>query len=283
MRAARRALSELKKGVSKLSQTTSIPCSLRTSAEIILSSPPEVRPRARTTEGLVFIVVALNDSSCWEVEIMAQKVAKSRIKKISDILRSTYPGVKTALGHTNPLELLIATILSAQCTDERVNRVTATLFQKLRTAKDFVEIPVSDLEEMVRPTGFYRNKAKSIKACCAALVERHEGKVPDNMEALVQLPGIGRKTANVVLGSAFGIPGIVVDTHVKRVSQRIGLTTEKDPVKIEFDLMALIPRKDWIDFSHQMIWHGRALCKARKPNCPACPLRDLCDDGRKAA
>lgn len=213
---------------------------------------------------------------------MVQKIAKSRIKKILEILESTYPGVKTALGHRNPLELMIATILSAQCTDERVNRVTKTLFQKPRTAKDFVEVPLSELEEMVRPTGFYRNKAKSIKGCCEALVEKHAGKVPDNMEALVQLPGIGRKTANVILGSAFGIPGIVVDTHVKRLSQRIGLTREVDPVRIEFDLMALIPKKNWIDFSHQMIWHGRALCKARKPNCPACPLRDLCDDGRKA-
>ncbi|MCK4486159.1 MAG: endonuclease III [Desulfobacterales bacterium] len=212
---------------------------------------------------------------------MAQKIARSRIKKLLEILRSTYPGVKTALGHRNPLELLVATILSAQCTDERVNQVTKTLFQKLRTAKDFVEVPLSDLEEMVRPTGFYRNKAKSIRACCAALVEKHNDKVPDNMEALVELPGIGRKTANVILGSAFGIPGIVVDTHVKRVSQRIGLTRESDPVKIEFDLMALIPKKDWIDFSHQMIWHGRALCKARKPNCPACPLRELCDYGRE--
>ena len=213
---------------------------------------------------------------------MAQKWAKSRIKQILHILGGTYPGVKTALGHGNPLELLIATILSAQCTDERVNLVTKTLFQKLRAAKDFAEIPLSDLEEMIRPTGFYRNKAKSIKACCAALVEKYDGKVPDNMEALVQLPGIGRKTANVILGSAFGIPGIVVDTHVKRVSQRIGLTKERDPVKIEFELMTVIPRKDWIDFSHQMIWHGRALCKARKPNCPACPLRDLCNYGSKS-
>ena len=212
---------------------------------------------------------------------MAQKIAKSRIKRLLEILRSTYPGVKTALGHRNPLELLIATILSAQCTDERVNQVTQTLFERLRTAKDFAEVPIAELEEMIRPTGFYRNKAKSIKACCQALLERHGGKVPDNMEALVKLPGIGRKTANVILGSAFAIPGIVVDTHVKRLSQRIGLTKESDPVKIEFDLMALLPRKDWIDFSHQMIWHGRALCKARKPNCPACPLRDLCDHGRK--
>lgn len=212
---------------------------------------------------------------------MAEKLATRRIKKILKILGRTYPDVKTALRHRSPVELLVATILSAQCTDERVNKVTVILFKKLRTAKDFAEVPLSDLEGMIRPTGFYRNKAKSIKACCAALTEKHGGKVPDNMEALLQLPGIGRKTANVILGSAFSIPGIVVDTHVKRVSQRIGLTNESDPVKIEFDLMAQIPKKNWIGFSHQMIWHGRALCKARKPNCSACPLRDLCDYGGK--
>lgn len=196
-----------------------------------------------------------------------------------EILRNTYPNVKTALDHRTPLEMLIATILSAQCTDARVNEVTKTLFKKLRTANDFAEVPIEDLEEMIRPTGFYRNKAKSIKACCAGLIEKHGGKVPDNLETLVRLPGVGRKTANVVLGSAFGIPGIVVDTHVKRVSKRIGLTRESDPVKIEFDLMPLIPKKDWIDFSHQMIWHGRRLCTARKPRCPECPLRKLCDYG----
>ena len=177
--------------------------------------------------------------------------------------------------------MLIATILSAQCTDVRVNEVTKTVFKKLRTAKDYADIPLAELEEMIRPTGFFRNKAKSIKACCQRLVEKHGGKVPDNMEALTQLPGIGRKTANVVLGSAFGIPGIVVDTHVKRVSQRIGLTKEKDPVKIEFELMELIPKKDWIDFSHELIWHGRQVCPARKPKCPQCPLREWCDYGRK--
>ncbi|MBW2020717.1 MAG: endonuclease III [Deltaproteobacteria bacterium] len=212
---------------------------------------------------------------------MAYKLTKERTRKIIEILKRTYPDVKTALHARNPLELLISTILSAQCTDERVNQVTATLFKQLRTAKDFAGVPLSRLEEMIRPTGYYRNKAKSIKACCQALLERHDGRVPDNMEALVQLPGIGRKTANVILGSAFGIPGIVVDTHVKRVSQRIGLTKENDPVKIEFDLMTLIPKKDWIDFSHQMIWHGRALCTARKPKCPECPLRERCDYGRK--
>jgi endonuclease-3 len=212
---------------------------------------------------------------------MVQKIAKKRINNILEILKSAYPGVRTALHHRNPLEMMIATILSAQCTDKRVNQVTRRLFNQLRTARDFAEVPLSELEEMIRPTGFYRNKAKSIKACCRALLERHGGEVPDNMEALIQLPGIGRKTANVILGNAFGIPGIVVDTHVRRVSQRIGLTAESDPVKIEFDLMAVIPRKEWIDYSHQMIWHGRALCKARKPNCPECPLRELCDHGRK--
>jgi endonuclease-3 len=212
---------------------------------------------------------------------MVEKISKSRINKILQILKSTYPDVKTALRHQNPLEMLIATILSAQCTDVRVNEVTKTVFKKLRTAKDYADIPLAELEEMIRPTGFFRNKAKSIKACCQRLVEKHGGKVPDNMEALTQLPGIGRKTANVLLGSAFGIPGIVVDTHVKRVSQRIGLTKEKDPVKIEFELMELIPKKDWIDFSHELIWHGRRLCPARKPKCPQCPLRELCDWGRK--
>jgi endonuclease-3 len=142
-------------------------------------------------------------------------------------------------------------------------------------------VPVGWLEEMIRPTGFFRNKAKSIKACCRGLLERHAGEVPDTMEDLVRLPGIGRKTANVVLGSAFGIPGIVVDTHVKRVSQRIGLTQQSDPVKIEFDLMSLIPKNNWIDFSHQLIWHGRRVCTARKPKCPDCPLLRLCDYGRE--
>ena len=214
---------------------------------------------------------------------MTDKISNDRVKKILQILRKTYPQVKTALRHTNPLELLIATILSAQCTDTRVNQVTPILFKKLKTAKDFADLPLDDLEEMIRPTGFYRNKAKSIKACCKVIVSRHGGKVPDTMEALLQLPGIGRKTANVILGAAFQVPGIVVDTHVKRVSQRIGLTEQKDPAKIEFDLMGLIPKKDWIDFSHQMIWHGRTLCKARNPNCPECPLRDLCDYGREAS
>ncbi len=209
-------------------------------------------------------------------------MTKKRVNKILKTLRKTYPDVKTALRHRSTLQLLVATILSAQCTDKRVNEVTTTLFEKLRTAQDFARVRLEDLEEMVRPTGFYRNKAKSIKACCNVLLEKHQGKVPKNMDDLIQLPGIGRKTANVVLGSAFGVPGIVVDTHVKRVSKRLGLTEKTDPVKIEFDLMGLIPKKDWIAFSHEMVWHGRALCTARKPKCPACPLRELCDYGLNA-
>ncbi|MBW1896371.1 MAG: endonuclease III [Deltaproteobacteria bacterium] len=213
---------------------------------------------------------------------MAEEISQERVKQILRILKKTYPEVRTALKHRNPLQLLIATILSAQCTDIRVNQVTVPLFKKLRTAKDFAKVPLPELEEMVRPTGFYRNKAKSIKSCCEAIVARHGGKVPDNMEELVKLPGIGRKTANVILGSAFQIPGVVVDTHVKRLSQRIGLTKQSDPVKIEFELMELLPKNDWIGFSHQMIWHGRALCKARKPRCSECPLLKQCDYGRKA-
>jgi len=208
---------------------------------------------------------------------MTDKLTKERIQKILETLEKTYPDVKTALRHKSPFELLIATLLSARCTDERVNQVSETLFQKLPAPEDFVDVPLSKLEDMIRPTGFYRNKAKSIKACCKALIEKHSGKVPDNMAELVKLPGVGRKTANVVLGNAFGIPGIVVDTHVRRVAQRIGMTGETDPVKIEFELMDLIPKKYWIGFSNQLIWHGRRFCRARKPDCPACPLRNLCD------
>ena len=198
------------------------------------------------------------------------------IQEIFRILKTTYPDVKTALRHQNPLQLLIATILSAQCTDVRVNEVTTELFKRLKTAQDFMEIPMEELEALIRPTGFFKNKAKSIKGCCAAIVEKHGGKVPNRLEDLVKLPGVGRKTANVVLGSAFGIPGIVVDTHVKRVSQRLGLTEHADPVKIEMDLMKIVPRDLWTEFSLQLIFHGRKVCKARKPECPLCPLNKVC-------
>ena len=204
-----------------------------------------------------------------------------KIKHILPALDRLYPQAHTALSFRNPLEMLVATILSAQCTDKKVNEVTRVLFTKYRSARDFAEVSLEELEAHIRPTGFFHNKAKSIKNCCAELIKRHQGRVPRTMEELTALPGIGRKTANVVLGSAFGLPGIVVDTHVGRIVQRLGLTREKDPVKIEFALMPLIPREKWILFSHQLIDHGRSLCPARGPRCGECPLRDACDYGKR--
>jgi len=192
-------------------------------------------------------------------------------------LKAEYPDAQTELDWTNPLELLVATILSAQTTDVRVNGVTKTLFDKYRTAADYAEADPGELEEDIRPTGFYRNKARSLRGMAQALVEEHGGEVPRTMPELVALPGVGRKTANVVLGNAFGIDeGVVVDTHVRRVSNRLGLTEEQDPEKIERDLMAVVPREDWTVFSHLLIFHGRRICKARKPDCLNCPLNDIC-------
>ena len=190
------------------------------------------------------------------------------------------PGRRCALHYGNPFELLVATILSAQCTDERVNQVTPALFERYPTPQDYAESDIAELEALIRPTGFFRNKAKSIKGMAAAIVEKHGGEVPPDLEAMVKLPGVGRKTANVVLGDAFGVPGITVDTHVRRLSQRLGLTKNDDPVKIEFDLMEIIPKDRWIAFSHQMILHGRNLCKARKPQCGECPLLAHCPHGQ---
>ena len=208
--------------------------------------------------------------------------AAEKVGPILKLLDQHYPEAHVTLDFTNPLEMLVATVLSAQCTDVRVNQVTPALFAKYPTAQDYADAPLEELEEMIRSTGFFRNKAKSIKALCQKLVENFDGKVPASLEELVKLPGIGRKTANVVLGNAFGIPGIFVDTHLGRVSQRLGLTKEKDPVKIEFDLMPLIPKERWVKFSHQMIWHGRQICAARNPKCPSCPLLPYCDFGQKA-
>lgn len=201
---------------------------------------------------------------------------RKRTDKIRKILRTTYPEVKTQLDYQNPFELLVATILSAQCTDKQVNRVTRTLFKKLSTPKAFADAPITMIEELIHSTGFYRNKAKNIKRCAAALIEQHHGKVPEDLEALVKLPGVGRKTANVVLGAAFNIPGIVVDTHVSRISQRLDLTGHKDPVKIEFDLMEQMPKRAWNDFSLHLIYFGRETCIARKPKCGLCPMEKLC-------
>jgi endonuclease III len=201
---------------------------------------------------------------------------RKRTDKIRKILRTTYPEVKTQLDHQNPFQLLIATILSAQCTDKQVNKVTRTLFSKLSTPKAFAQAPRVLIEELIHSTGFYRNKAKSVQNCAAALIEKHHGQVPGKLEELIKLPGVGRKTANVVLGAAFNIPGIVVDTHVSRISQRLELTDHKDPVKIEFDLMQQMPKRAWTDFSLHLIYFGRETCNARKPKCWQCPMRKLC-------
>ena len=192
-------------------------------------------------------------------------------------LRHAYPDATCSLDFRTPLDLLVATVLSAQCTDERVNLVTRELFSKYPTAVDYAGASLSELQRDIQSTGFYRNKAKSIKGCCQALLEEYEGKVPGEIEILVKLPGIGRKTANVVLGTAYGTAsGVVVDTHVGRVSRRLGLTRQKDAGKVERDLMEQIPKKEWIAVSHRMIQHGRRYCTARRPKCDDCPLGPIC-------
>ena len=201
----------------------------------------------------------------------------ARLQKIILGLQQAYPDARCELNHANPLELLIATILSAQCTDKRVNLVTAVLFKKYRSATDYARAPLAELEQDIRTTGFFRNKAKSIKTCCQALLENHGGQVPRTMEELVQLGGVGRKTANVVLGNAFHINcGVVVDTHVSRLAQRLGLTKETTPEKIERELMKLVPQEQWTLFSHWLIWHGRRRCDARKPDCAGCEIKLFC-------
>ncbi len=206
-----------------------------------------------------------------------------RAKKILGVLKKTYPVAKTALSHGNAFQLLIATILSAQCTDAQVNKVTPALFKKFKKAADFAKANRGTLESMVRSTGFYKNKAASVQKCSMKLVSDFGGAVPKTIEELTSLPGVGRKTANVVLGVSFGIPGIVVDTHVLRVSQRLELTKNTDPVKIEFDLQKLFPKKDWTRLSFLIQAHGRSLCTAKKPDCPHCPLLKLCPYGLKTA
>jgi endonuclease-3 len=200
-----------------------------------------------------------------------------RTQKIISALKQTYPGAHCELNFSNPLQLLIATILSAQCTDKRVNIVTAALFQQYRSAKDFADAPLADIEAAVKTTGFFRNKAKNIKACCAALVKRFGGEVPRTMDELHALAGVGRKTANVVLGNAFDINvGVVVDTHVTRLSNRLGLVKGTDAVKLEQELCKLMPQNEWTLFSHLLIWHGRRRCMARNPDCAKCEIRHLC-------
>lgn len=205
-----------------------------------------------------------------------QSPLAKRALKIAALLKKTHPDAKCALHHRNPLQLLVATILSAQCTDVRVNKVTPALFKKYPTAAAFTKAPLLQLEQRVRSTGFYRQKAKSIQRTAGELVKRFKGQVPRRMEDLVTLPGVWRKTANVILGNCYGVPGVVVDTHVRRLSYRMGLTKQTDPDKIEIDLMKLLPKKEWTRFSHVMIFHGRRICTAIRPACPACPVQTLC-------
>lgn len=207
---------------------------------------------------------------------------RARTTRIIDLLRKAYPNAHCELNFTTPLELLVATILSAQCTDKRVNIVTAELFKKYRNASDYASAPPTEIESYIKTAGFFRNKAKNIQACCRKLVELHGGEVPRTMNQLTHLDGVGRKTANVVLGNAFDTNiGVVVDTHVGRLSNRLGLTRETNPEKVEQDLMKLVPREQWTLFSHWLIWHGRRRCMARNPDCAACELRSLCPTGSK--
>jgi endonuclease-3 len=206
---------------------------------------------------------------------------RERVQQLVQVFPKVYPGAHCELDFKNPLQLLVATILSAQCTDKRVNLVTPELFRKYPRAADYAKAPQAELEEAIKSTGFFRNKARSIRAATSTIAKRYNGRVPDTMEKLRELPGVGRKTANVVLGNAFGKnEGIVVDTHVARLSQRLGLTKQKDPEKIERDLMKLVPREDWTNWSHWLIWHGRRRCYARKPDCSQCEIFQLCPSGK---
>lgn len=199
-------------------------------------------------------------------------------KRVNKFLKKEYPNVECSLNFSNPLELLVATILSAQCTDERVNKVTPLLFKKYKTAKDYAKANPEKFMEEIHSTGFYKNKAKNIVGAAKIIVENFDGKVPESMEEIITLPGVARKTGNVVLGNAFGIAsGIVVDTHIKRLSYRIGLTENTNPEKVEKDLIELIPKKDWIDFAHRLVKHGRQVCTARKPDCDNCGMKSFCE------
>jgi endonuclease-3 len=207
---------------------------------------------------------------------------KYRVKQIIQVFDEIYKNAECTLDYNDPLELLISTQLAAQCTDARVNIVTASLFEKYKNVFDFANADLNELEQDIKSTGFYRNKAKNIKNTCRIIIEKYNGHVPDSLQELLTLPGVGRKTANLVLGDIYGIPGIVVDTHAKRLSNRIGLSSESDPKKIEFDLMDVVPKESWSKFCHQLVYHGRAVCKARKPECEVCGIRKYCDYGAKS-
>jgi endonuclease-3 len=244
-------------------------------------APPDCRRRIRPSAAGIREVFLRAFVSWWldfpEMFRESLQARTTRLKKIITGFQKTYPEAHCELIFANPLQLLVATILSAQCTDKRVNIVTPDLFRKYRSAEDFAEAPRAELERAIKSTGFYRNKAKNIQSCCRKLVEQHGGEVPRTMEELIQLGGVGRKTANVVLGNAFGVVvGVIVDTHAMRLSRRLGLTKEKTPEKIERDLMRLLPRSHWLLFSHWLVWHGRRRCFARKPDCANCEVLKLC-------
>lgn len=210
--------------------------------------------------------------------------ARERVLKIMPLLKKSYPDARTSLDHSNPLELLIATILAAQCTDKRVNIVTRDLFGKYHSAADWAGVEAVELEEDIRSTGFYKNKAKNIQAACKLMIDKYGGAVPQDMAGLLELPGVGRKTANVILGNCFDTQGIVCDTHVIRLSGRLGLSENRDPVKLEYDLMDVVPKKrygGWTMFSHLLVFHGRAVCKARGPKCGECPIAGYCPSAGK--
>jgi len=219
-----------------------------------------------------------------KVKIRVDKTqAAERVREILPILGKIYPGARTALNFKNPLELLIATILSAQCTDARVNMVSKDLFRKYKSAGDWAKADIKEIESDIKSTGFYRHKATSIKSACAEIIERFDSRVPDTMEELVTLPGVGRKTANVVLGNAFGVPAIACDTHVIRLSRQLGLSENSDAVKLEFDLVEIVPKKSWTLFSHLLIFHGRNVCRARKPDCENCQISKYCPSANNPA
>ncbi|WP_313562873.1 endonuclease III [Ruminiclostridium cellobioparum] len=202
---------------------------------------------------------------------------KERVIEILKIFNELYPEAECSLEYMEPLQLLISTQLAAQCTDARVNIVTKDLYKKYRSAEDFANADQAELEQDIKSTGFYRNKAKNIIGCCKLLVEKYDRKIPDNLEEMLQLPGVGRKTANLVLYEVYGIPGVVVDTHAKRLSNRIGLTKNQEPEKIEYDLQKIVPKESWADFCHKLVYHGREVCNARKPDCENCRINSLCD------
>ena len=207
---------------------------------------------------------------------LTQAANRERASIVFKKLKKAYPDAKCSLEHRTPLELLVSTILSAQCTDVRVNKVTPALFKRFKTPEDYVNAPVAELQKYIQSCGFYKNKAKNIVGACKGMLEQHEGEVPNTLNELLKLPGVGRKTANVILGTAYGVPGVVVDTHCGRIARRLGFTKNTDPVKVEHDLMKIWAEEDWSLFSHLMVFHGRAVCESRSPRCSECVLSDRC-------